>query len=89
MTNVRPIFKVKILYFLWEKYLTGPQHCLSLNCPSLHSGQFRGKKCLVHVEIFIEKEPLDTFPAKKNKFPALSKSLIAVSLAWEKVEQDF
>ena len=43
---------------------TWPLHFLPQNCSSLRSGQFNGKKCLVHVEISLEKEPLDTFPAK-------------------------
>ena len=32
----------------------------------MRSGQFRGQQSLAHVEISIENDPLDTFPAKNN-----------------------
>ena len=74
ITNVLPNHKVRILFFVCgikvsngsfsREIATWPQHVLTLNCPSLRSGQFTGKKCLADVETFLDNEPLDTYPAQ-------------------------
>ena len=85
ITNVRPHYKVKILFFVCGKIYNGsfilsrpistwPQHFWPQNYPSLRSGQFRGQKCLAHITISLKKT-LDNFPAKK-KMSRTSKSAV-------------
>ena len=58
----------------YRKISMGSQHSRTLNCPWLRSGQLRGQKGIVYVEISLEKKPLFTYSEKINIYFALQKS---------------
>ena len=74
ITNVRPNYKVKILLFVCGKSILSRKISTSTFVTSKLSftgpaGTIWGHKCLAHVEISHENEPLDTYHVKKNYIP--------------------